>query len=41
LSFELPPELSVIVPVYNEEGNVAPFLAALSRQQGAISAPPS
>ena len=34
MSFELSPELSVIVPVYNEEGNVAPFLAALSRQQG-------
>ncbi|MBU5635594.1 TIGR04283 family arsenosugar biosynthesis glycosyltransferase [Geomonas sp. Red69] len=28
------PELSVVVPVYNEEGNVAPFLAALARQQG-------
>ncbi|WP_129127163.1 glycosyltransferase [Geomonas oryzae] len=34
MSFEPSPELSVIVPFYNEEGNVAPFLTALSRQQG-------
>lgn len=34
MSFEPGPELSVVVPVYNEEGMVAPFLAALSRQQG-------
>lgn len=34
MSFEPCPELSVIVPFYNEEGNVAPFLTALSRQRG-------
>ena len=34
MSFEPCPELSVIVPFYNEEGNIAPFLTALSRQQG-------
>ncbi|QXE89298.1 TIGR04283 family arsenosugar biosynthesis glycosyltransferase [Geomonas subterranea] len=34
MPFDVSPELSVVVPVYNEEGNVAPFLAALSRQQG-------
>ncbi|WP_215906707.1 TIGR04283 family arsenosugar biosynthesis glycosyltransferase [Geomonas propionica] len=27
-------ELSVVVPIYNEEGTVAPFLTALARQQG-------
>jgi rSAM/selenodomain-associated transferase 2 len=34
LSFEEHPELSVIVPVYNEEANIAPFLGALALQQG-------
>jgi rSAM/selenodomain-associated transferase 2 len=34
LSFEEHPELSVIVPVYNEEANIAPFLRALATQQG-------
>lgn len=34
MSFDPCPELSVIVPFYNEEGNVAPFLTALSRQRG-------
>jgi rSAM/selenodomain-associated transferase 2 len=33
LSFEERPELSVIVPVYNEEGNIAPFLRAISLQR--------
>jgi hypothetical protein len=34
LSFEERPELSVVVPVYNEEANIAPFLGVLTRQQG-------
>jgi rSAM/selenodomain-associated transferase 2 len=33
LSYKEPLELSVIVPVYNEETNVAPFLADMARQQ--------
>ncbi|WP_136515875.1 TIGR04283 family arsenosugar biosynthesis glycosyltransferase [Geomonas edaphica] len=34
MSFEPCPELSIIVPFYNEAGNVVHFLTALSRQQG-------
>jgi rSAM/selenodomain-associated transferase 2 len=34
LSFEQRPELSVVVPVYNEEGNLLPFLEAMARQRG-------
>ncbi|QWV94146.1 TIGR04283 family arsenosugar biosynthesis glycosyltransferase [Geomonas oryzisoli] len=34
MPYESCPELSVVVPVYNEEGNVASFLTALARQQG-------
>ena len=33
MSFEECPELSVIVPVYNEEGNLIPFLSGISRQR--------
>ena len=33
MSFEKCPELSVIVPVYNEEQNIAPFLRALALQR--------
>jgi rSAM/selenodomain-associated transferase 2 len=33
LSCKAPPELSVIVPVYNEEANIAPFLAEMARQR--------
>jgi len=33
LSFEERPELSVVVPVFNEERNMAPFLRALSGQR--------
>ncbi|WP_224984796.1 TIGR04283 family arsenosugar biosynthesis glycosyltransferase [Geomonas agri] len=34
MPYESHPELSVVVPIYNEEGNVTPFLTALARQQG-------
>lgn len=34
MSFEQNPELSIIVPVYNEEGNMVPFLVGVSGQQG-------
>jgi rSAM/selenodomain-associated transferase 2 len=34
LSYEKHPELSVVVPVYNEEENVASFLTGMARQQG-------
>ncbi|GFO63098.1 TIGR04283 family arsenosugar biosynthesis glycosyltransferase [Geomonas paludis] len=34
MPYESYPELSVVVPVYNEEGNVASFLTVLARQQG-------
>jgi rSAM/selenodomain-associated transferase 2 len=34
LSFDGRPELSVVVPVYNEAANIAPFLRAMARQQG-------
>jgi rSAM/selenodomain-associated transferase 2 len=33
LSYEEHPELSVVVPVYNEEANIASFLAGMARQQ--------
>ena len=33
MSFDECPELSVIVPVYNEEGNMIPFLDGISRQR--------
>lgn len=33
MSFEERPELSVVVPVYNEERNIAPFLAAMALQR--------
>jgi rSAM/selenodomain-associated transferase 2 len=33
LSFEERPELSVIIPVYNEEANIAPLLRGLADQQ--------
>ncbi|MBU5614402.1 TIGR04283 family arsenosugar biosynthesis glycosyltransferase [Geomonas azotofigens] len=34
MPYESYPELSVVVPIHNEEGNVTPFLTALARQQG-------
>jgi len=34
LSFDGSPELSVVVPVYNEAAHIAPFLRAMARQQG-------
>ena len=33
MSFDERPELSVIVPVYNESANIAPFLRAMARQE--------
>ena len=33
MSFEECPELSVIVPVFNEKGNIAPFLRAIGEQR--------
>ena len=33
MSFEGSPELSVVVPVYNEAGNLLPFLGAMARQR--------
>ena len=33
MSFEERPELSVVVPVYNEEANIAPFLSAMAAQR--------
>ncbi len=32
MSFDEVPELSVVVPVYNEEGNLLPFLETMARQ---------
>ena len=34
MSFDERPELSVVVPVYNEAANIAPFLDTMARQQG-------
>ena len=34
MSYDERPELSVVVPVYNEQANIAPFLSAMARQQG-------
>ncbi|HBA89418.1 MAG TPA: glycosyl transferase [Geobacter sp.] len=34
MSFDAAPELSVIVPVFNEAGNIPPFLEGMARQQG-------